>query len=121
MPAQQSRLPEAIELMERAAAMSDRAPFYLALLGNLYARAGDVSKAQTLLDELKSMASQRYVPPHSQAFIYAGLGDLDRAFEWQARAFADGASPFNYLSPVIENMHADPRHLAEMRRMGWRH
>ncbi|HEX5109543.1 MAG TPA: protein kinase [Vicinamibacterales bacterium] len=119
--AMQSRLAEAIELMERAAAMSDRAPFYLALLGNLYARAGAGDKARGLLDELKGMTSQRYVPPHSQAFIYAGLGDLERAFEWQARAFADGASPFNYLSPVIENMHADPRHLAEMRRMGWRY
>ena len=119
--AQQSRLPEAIELMERAVAMSDRAPFYLALLGNLHARAGARDKALAILDELNQMASQRYVPPHSQAFIYAGLGDLDRAFEWQAKAFADGASPFTYLSPVIENMHADPRHLAEMRRMGWRH
>ena len=119
--AQQSLLPEGIELMERAVAMSDRAPFYLALLGNFYGRAGAPDKALAMLEELERAANHRYVPPHSQAFIYAGLGDLDRAFEWQAKAFADGAPPFNYFSPVIGNMQADPRHLAEMRRMGWRH
>jgi len=118
--AQQGQLAEAIELITRAVTMSDRAPFYLALLGNFHGRSGAPDQAMALLDELKSAADRRYVPPHSQAFIYAGLGDLDRAFEWQAKAFADGASPFNYFSPVIENMHADPRHLADMRRMGWR-
>lgn len=117
--AEQARLAEAIELMERAAATSDRAPFYLALLGNFYARAGQRDQAHALLDELERQASHRYVPPHSQAFIYAGLGDLDRAFEWQAKAFDDGASPFNYFSPAIGNMHPDPRHIAELRRRGW--
>jgi serine/threonine-protein kinase len=117
--AQQARLPEAIELMTRAVTMSDRAPFYLALLGNFQAKAGETDKARALLRELAEVAGRRYVPPHSQAFIYAGLGDLDQAFEWQTRARADGASPFNYFSPVIDNMHADPRHLHEMRRMGW--
>ena len=29
----------------------------------------------------------------------------------------DGASPFNYFSPVIEIMHADERHAAELRSM----
>jgi serine/threonine-protein kinase len=119
--AQQSRLPEGIELMERAVVLSDRAPFYLALLGNFHGKAGDAARAQALIDELRDLGGRQYVPPQSVAFIYAGLGDLDRAFEWQARAFEDGAPPFNYFSPVIENMHADPRHLADMRRMGWRH
>jgi serine/threonine-protein kinase len=118
--AQQGQLPEAIELSKRAVTMSDRAPFYLALLGNFYGKAGATDQAMALLEELKSAADRRYVPPHSQTFIYAGLGDLDRAFEWQSKAFADGASPFNYCSPIIGNMHADPRHLADMRRMGWR-
>ena len=49
----------------------------------------------------------------------AGLDELDAAFDWQARACDHGASPFNYFSPVIENMHGDPRHVADMFRMGW--
>jgi tetratricopeptide (TPR) repeat protein len=118
--AQQSRLPDAIELMERAATMSSRAPFYLGLLGNFYGRTGAADRVDALIRELDHLSSQRYVPPHCFAYIYAGLNDFDRAFEWQARAGDQGASPFNYFSPVIENLHADPRHAAQMRLMGLR-
>jgi serine/threonine protein kinase/tetratricopeptide (TPR) repeat protein len=116
--AKRGKLGDAIALMERAAALSRRAPFYLAILGNLYGRAGRVAEAQALLAELGAKAG--YVPPHSHAFVYAGLNDLDRAFEWQAKALDDGASPFNYYSPLIDNMQADARHLRHMKQMGLR-
>src|SRR6266850_985271 len=116
----QSRLTEAIEIGERTVSMSDRAPFYLGVLGHYHARNGASDKAHDILDELSSLAGTRYVPPHCQAYIYAGANDLDRAFEWQAKAHDDGASPFYYFSPLIENLHADPRHSADLRRMGLR-
>jgi hypothetical protein len=118
--AQQSRLTEAIEIGERTVLMSDRAPFYLGVLGHYHARNGAIDKADAILEELGRLAATRYVPPHCQAYIYAGANDLDRAFEWQARAYDDGASPFYYFSPLIENLHADPRHRADLRRMGLR-
>jgi len=118
---------EAIALLERAADISGRtgnvwrAPFFLAILGNFYARVGAADKVSAIFAELDAIKARgRYVPPHSQAFIYAGMNDLDRAFEWQAKAYADGAPPFNYFSPVIANMHGDPRHDAEKKRMGLR-
>jgi serine/threonine-protein kinase len=114
----QSRLPEAIELMERAVDISNRAPFYLGLLGNLYARTGQTAKVNAILNELDRLAKHQYVPPHAVAYVYAGQNDVDRAVEWEARAFDKGASPFNYFSPIIENIHDDPRHTAELRRMG---
>src|SRR5581483_10257071 len=116
--AQQGRLPEAIGHMERAAAMAREAPFYIALLGNFYARAGEHAKAAAVLRKLEDPSEARYVPPHALAYVYAGLGDIDRAIQWEAKAYDDGASPFNYYSPVIENLHGDPRHVAELRRMG---
>jgi eukaryotic-like serine/threonine-protein kinase len=118
--AQQGRLAEAIEHMERATAMSNRAPFYLGLLGNLYARAGERDKVRELVAELQQLATRRYVPPHCMAYIHAGENDLDRAIACEALAYDDGASPFNYYSPIIENLHADPRHQAELRRMSAR-
>jgi TolB-like protein/Flp pilus assembly protein TadD len=118
--AQQGRLPEAIQQLERAAAMSNGAPFYLGLLGNVYARAGEHDKVAALVDQLEALAARRYVPPHCMAYIYAGKNDLDRAIEWEAKAYDDGASPFNYYSPIIENLHGDVRHIAELRRMGAR-
>lgn len=41
------------------------------------------------------------------------MNEIDQAFDWQAMAYDDGASPFNYVSPLIENLHGDPRHSAE--------
>ena len=116
----QSRLPEAIAIGERTVAMSDRAPFYLGVLGHYHARNGALDKAEEILDELARAVAVRYVPPHCQAYIYAGANDLDRAFEWQAKAYDDGASPFYYFSPLIENLQTDPRHHAELQRMGLR-
>ena len=118
--AQQARLTEAIEIGERTVSMSGRAPFYLGVLGHYYARVGATDKVHDILEELAGLAGTRYVPPHCQTYIYAGANDLDRAFEWQARAHDDGASPFYYFSPLIENLHADPRHRADLRRMGLR-
>ena len=118
--AQQSRLDEAIVWIERAVAMSKRAPFYLGLAANLYARRGDGGRVDDIIAELHRRATDEYVPPHCFAYAYAGFDDLDRAIEWEAKAHDDGASPFNYFSPVIENLHGDPRHIAELRRMGWR-
>lgn len=126
--AQLGRFDEAIALLERAANKSNRAPFYVGLLGNFYARAGRIQEAHAVLAELHDRAAKAetaegatvYVPPHACAYVHAGLGDLDAAFAWQRRARDDGASPFNYFSPVIECMHADPRHEADLRSMGWR-
>jgi TolB-like protein len=113
----QGYLPEAVELIQRAVSMSDRAPFYLGILGNCYGRMGAIDKAQAVLDELDEQSKRRYVTPHSQSYIYAGMNDLDRAFEWQARNFEDGSAPFPYYSPMIDNLRADPRHDAELDRM----
>jgi tetratricopeptide (TPR) repeat protein len=116
----QGRLEEAIELGERAAAMAGRAPFYVGVLGHYYARIGAVDTVRTLLAELEQTATERYVPPHCMTYIHAGMNDLDRAFEWQAKAHDEGAAPFYYVSPLIENLQADPRHIDQMRRMGWK-
>jgi tetratricopeptide (TPR) repeat protein len=115
----QGRLSDAIALGERAASMSNRAPFYVGVLGHYHARNGSIDQVEAILRELDQLATSRYVPPHCRTFIYAGLNDLDRAFEWQAKAREDGASPFYYMSPLIDNLRADPRHLEQMRAMGW--
>ena len=97
--------------------MSGRAPFYLGMLGHYYARSGATDKVREIVEQLDRLAGQRYVPPHCFAYIHAGSNEIDQAFEWQAKAYDDGASPFNYFSPLIENLHGDPRHTAELRRM----
>ena len=93
-------------------------PFYLALLGKFYGDAHRNDKVTELLRRVEALAGTQYVPPHCYVYMYAGLRDFDRAFEWQDRAFEDGASPFNYLSPVLECLHADPRFERDLRDWG---
>jgi serine/threonine protein kinase len=110
---------EAAPLIERATALSGRAPFYLGLQGLLFARMDKTANVERTIDELDRMrATGRYVPPHCYVYIYAGLGDFDRAFEWQAQACEDGAPPFYFMSPSIDCLRDDPRHEAHMARMG---
>jgi hypothetical protein len=57
------------------------------------------------------------VPPHCYVYIYAGLQDFDRAFEWQEQACKDGAPPYYFLSPAIDCLHSDERHKQHLERM----
>ena len=116
----QGRLAEAVEIGERTVSMSGRAPFYLGVLGHYYGRSGAIDKVREIVEELDRLADHRYVPPHCYTYIYSGLNEIDKALEWQAKAYDDGASPFNYYSPLVENLHADPRHAAELQRMALR-
>ena len=113
----QGRLAEAVTIGERAVSISGGAPFYLGILGHYYARSGATDKVRQIVEQLEHLAGHRYVPPHCFAFIHAGSNEIDRALDWQAKAYDDGASPFNYFSPLIENLQSDPRHSAEVQRM----
>jgi tetratricopeptide (TPR) repeat protein len=109
---------EAMPLIERATALSGRAPFYLGLQGLLFAEMGEHDKVSRIISDLDQLrADGRYVPPHCYVYIYAGLGDFDRAFEWQEKACVDGAPPYYFLSPAIDCLHKDDRHKAHLARM----
>ena len=76
------------------------------------------AEALALVAELRRYASDAYVPPQSYVFIYAGLGEQTRALEYQEEAYADGASPFNYLTPSIRGLYAlDPYHQRRLEQM----
>ena len=104
--------------LEHAAAASGRAPFYLALLGRCYGQFGMRDQALALIAELEARSRDSYIPPQCFVFIYAGLGDPARALEYQERAYQDGSSPFNYLSPSIRELYAlDPYHKGRLEQM----
>ena len=110
--------PEAIRQLEQAVTLSKNAPFYLGLLGKCYAENRQPEKATEILARLDEMKATVYVPPHCYVYIYAGLGELDRAFAHQDKAFEDGASPFNYFAPIVDALHDDPRFLEDVQ--AWR-
>jgi tetratricopeptide (TPR) repeat protein/tRNA A-37 threonylcarbamoyl transferase component Bud32 len=108
----------AIADLERAAELGRRAPFYLGLLGRCYAERGNRDSALAIIDELRALPDDTYVPPQCYVFVYAGLGERERALEYQEMAYTDGASPFNYLFPGIRELYAlSPHHKTRLEQM----
>lgn len=109
---------EAIADIERAATLADRAPFYLGLLGLCYGEFGMREEALALVKELNRQALDTYVPSQCYVFIYAGLGEREKALDYQEKAYEDGASPFNYLNPNVRPLYAlDPHHQKRLEQM----
>jgi len=115
--AQKRDYEQATPLILRATELSNRAPFYLGLLGQIYAETGRTADVNAILAELDERSKTSYVPPHCYVYIHTSLGDKDRAFEWQDKACDDGAPPFYFFSPAIRTLHDDPRHKAHIQRM----
>jgi tetratricopeptide (TPR) repeat protein len=108
----------AVADLEQAAALTLRVPFYLGLLGRCYGQFGMRTEAMALVEALERQERHAYVPPQCYVFIYAGLGERARALAYQESAYADGASPFNYLTPSIRSLYAlDPYHRRRLEQM----
>jgi TolB-like protein/tRNA A-37 threonylcarbamoyl transferase component Bud32 len=104
--------------LERAVTLSHRVPFYLGMLGHCYGKSGMRAEALDLIPELDRLSRETYVPPQCYVFIYAGLGEGAKALGYQERAYQDGASPFNYLTPNIRELYAlDPQHKKRLEQM----
>ena len=58
-------------------------------IGYATALSGDKAKGRAVLEELKSLASQRYIPPSNLALLSYVLGEKDEAFSWLEKAYQD--------------------------------
>jgi tetratricopeptide (TPR) repeat protein len=109
---------QAVTDLEHATALTNRAPFYVGMLGHCYGRAGLRREALTLIDELNRQSHETYVPPQCYVYTYAGLGERSQALEYQEKAYQDGASPFNYFVPSIRDLYAlDPQQKGRLEQM----
>jgi serine/threonine protein kinase/tetratricopeptide (TPR) repeat protein len=61
-------------------------PSHLAMLGYVYARAGNRTEAKRVIQRLAEQSKQRYVCSFDVAGIYVGLGEPDQGLLWLERA-----------------------------------
>jgi len=112
---------EAIVQIEKGVELSGEEPGALSALGYTYAVSGEPDKALKIVQQLTVLSTHRYVGPFEIAFIYVGLGEKDRAFDWLQKAVADRS----ILDAVIgrrrkewDSLRSDPRYGELIRRIG---
>jgi TolB-like protein/class 3 adenylate cyclase/Tfp pilus assembly protein PilF len=111
----------AIEEMETAEHLSLDDTFMLGFLGYGYAVTGRRADALKILQRLDEMEKRRYVSRIARVYVYAGLDDKDKAFEWLEKAYqerSDSLAWFRY-DPESKGLRSDPRFAALMRKVGF--
>ena len=115
---QQRKYNEAISELQKAVNYSGGRALMLGSLGHTYAVSGRTDEAQAVLTSLRDESRQN-VPALTFAFIHAGLGENDAAFEWLDRAYAErfGWLIFLNVDPKLDNLRPDPRFTDLLRRL----
>ena len=111
----------AIEEMETAQRLDPGEPSVLPFLGYGYAVTGRRAEALKILQSLDEMEKRRYVSRIYRAYIYAGLGDKDKAFEWLEKAYQERSDSLAWFreDPESKSLQADPRFAVLMRKIGF--
>jgi TolB-like protein/DNA-binding winged helix-turn-helix (wHTH) protein/tetratricopeptide (TPR) repeat protein len=117
----QGRLTEAIAQFQLATALSHNSPKMSAALARAYALSGRRQEAHELLVKLERQAEHSYVSPYSMSTVYAGLGDIDRAFELLRTALTEHSSDLMFIrhDPGFANLREDLRFKQLVREIGF--
>jgi TolB-like protein/Tfp pilus assembly protein PilF len=110
---------ESAAALRKAIELSRELPTMLGWLGLSLGMAGRWPEAKAVLDRLRALARQRYVPPTCFAWTHLGLGDVDEAFLWLERAVD---APDRMIEPIktypfLDPLRKDPRFTALLRKM----
>jgi TolB-like protein/Flp pilus assembly protein TadD len=117
---QQRKYPEAIEEFGKARELSHGNSEAIASIGYTAALAGDELKAQAVLDELKALSNEHYVPPVNVALVLNALGKKDEALASLEKGCKDRDVRLTLLKvdPRWDSLRSDPRFIAILKRIG---
>jgi TolB-like protein/tetratricopeptide (TPR) repeat protein/class 3 adenylate cyclase len=117
---QQRKYPEAIAAFIKARDLSHGNSEAIASIGYATALAGDKAKARAVLDELKGLSVQHYIPPFNVAMVYTGLGDQNEALSWLEKACEERDVRVTILKvdPRWDSLRSNPRFSAILKRVG---
>jgi serine/threonine-protein kinase len=111
--AEQRKWPEAIAAMRQG---TETGGLHVrTMLGFVLARSGQWDEAREILAELLARQQREGNVASDVAVVYAGLGDLDRAFIWLNRALDEGSLSSNFpllremMGPAFRELRRDPR------------
>jgi TolB-like protein/Tfp pilus assembly protein PilF len=114
------RYAEALEVLDRAAAMSNHHHFALGTMALTYMRDGQPERAKAVREELEQRSKTQYIPCTQLMLAAEATGDRDAAMRYAERAWRDREPPFILLArhfPDVRSLHSDPRFLAILAEM----
>jgi len=113
-------LQEAIEIFEKGTKFPEVNAIVSGGLGLAYALAGRDEEAQKILSQLEKLSKEKYVDTYPFAYIYMGLGDEDKTFEYLEKSFEIGDMYLLYLpiDPIFKELHDNPRFDGLLKKMG---
>jgi eukaryotic-like serine/threonine-protein kinase len=116
---QKGRFPEAIAALKQAISLEGTTEVWSSL-GHAYAVSGKREEAQKVIEHLRELSVHQYVAPYNISFIYAGLGERDKAFVWLNRAYQERSYLLTYLTvdERLDKLHSDPHFDELVRRVG---
>ncbi|HEX8459366.1 MAG TPA: winged helix-turn-helix domain-containing protein [Pyrinomonadaceae bacterium] len=114
------RYESAILALHKAADFMEGDPEGIALLGYAYGKCGRRREALAAVAELKARSKQRYTPPYLLAYVYSGLKEKGKAFEWLDNACSEHCFTLSLLKvdPIYDCLRSDARFSALLRRVG---
>ncbi len=109
----------AVEELERSMRLSGIHPASLALKSVAYGALGRRKDAIAVLDQLRSLSTQRRVEPYFMAYAVAPFADNDETFSWLERAYDDrsGWLIFLPIDPGFDVLRTDHRLIDLMQRV----
>ena len=111
---------DAIPVLEKAVAMSNRSAGPIGILVRAYAHAGRRSDALRLVAELKRRRNTGYVPAAALVNAYLGLDENEQAFAWLEEAYKEQSNMLQFVKvhPYFDPIRSDPRFADLVRRVG---
>jgi len=111
---------KAVQELDKVLAVEVDMPYALGHLGWTYGMFGKEKDALKMLSRLKNISENRYVSPWSIAFIYLGLGDIERAFEYFEKSYSEREPIFaiTFRGPWYDSLRPDPRYAGLLKKMG---
>ncbi len=112
----QGRFVEAIGMFQEEIERHGTSAETLTNLAWGHAMAGDTAAARSVLVEIARRGID--VPAWRRAYVHAGLREIDRAFEWLERAYAERRAFFELVrDPRLDPLRQDPRFVELLKRM----
>ncbi len=117
----QSKYEEALEELDEAWELTKgSSPDILSLRGMIYARSGNRTEAEKMLEELLAWSRRKYVDQAQIAALYMALGQKDQAFDWLDKAYRERSAGLTALNidPLWDDLRPDPRFSELLKKIG---